>query len=473
MLVARDMRPSGVELTRAFADGVTSAGVDVVDLGLTSTDELYFASGSMDAPGAMFTASHNPAQYNGIKLCLSGARPVGADTGLREIMAAVMAIGRDGYPDGGRSPGTVTPGRRPRRATPRKVRSFVDVAALRPLKVVADTANGMGGLVVPAVFEGLPFRAGDPLRRARRHLPEPSRRSDPAREPGRSAATASWRPAPTWAWPSTATPTAASWSTTRAYRSPARRRPRWWPRPCSTSIPGATILYNLICSKAVPEIIRERGGIPVRTRVGHSYIKAIMADTDALFGGEHSGHYYFRDNYRADSGSIAALVVLEVLSKAGRPLSDVRTDFERYADSGEINTEVADPAAVIEAVASPLQRRQPGPPGRPDGRPRRRGGSTCGRPTPNRCSGSTSKPPTARCARPGPRRSWPDPERRVAGRRSGRPAGAGRSQAWTGGAGSSGSARRTLADCGATPSLVPGPSVTAPSRTACRPIKEP
>lgn len=348
VLVARDMRPSGVELARAFAEGATSVGVDVVDLGLTSTDEMYFASGSLNAPGAMFTASHNPAQYNGIKLCLAGARPVGVDTGLREIKAAIVGgtlfdgeIGRTG---------TVT-SRDILDAYAAKVRSFVDVSSLRPLKVVADTANGMGGLVVPAVFDGLPFsleilfgeldgtfpnHPADPIQPE--NLVALQRR---ILETGADVGLAFDGDADRcFLVDDRGDP--VSGSTTTALVAAALLEKN----------PGATILHNLICSKAVPEIIRERGGVPVRTRVGHSYIKAIMADTDALFGGEHSGHYYFRENYRADSGTIAALVVLEVLSRTARPLSELRKQFERYADSGEINTEVSDPSAVIEAVAA-------------------------------------------------------------------------------------------------------------------------
>jgi phosphomannomutase len=363
VLVARDMRPSGVELSQAFAEGVVSRGVDVVDLGLASTDEMYFASGSMDAPGAMFTASHNPAQYNGIKLCRAGARPVGADTGLREIKTAILAgtpatpasTGEPGGADeAGGAGGAVTPGVITRADVlgeyARKVRSFVDVSSLQPLKVVADTANGMGGLVVPAVFEGLPFRLeilfgeldgnfpnhpADPIQAD--NLVDLQRRIV---ETGADVGLAFDGDADRcFLVDDQGVP--LSGSTTTALVAAAMLEKN----------PGATILYNLICSKAVPEIVRERGGVPVKTRVGHSFIKAVMADTHALFGGEHSGHYYFRDNYRADSGSIAALVVLEVLSRSERPLSAVRKDFERYADSGEINTEVADPGAVIEAVS--------------------------------------------------------------------------------------------------------------------------
>jgi phosphomannomutase len=349
VIVARDMRPSGVELSAAFAEGVVAAGVDVVDVGLTSTDELYFAAGALDAPGAMFTASHNPAGYNGIKLCLAGARPVGVESGLGEIRAAVEAGAPAGPGPGGRR-GTITT-RDVLADYATKVRSFVDRSALRPLRVVADTANGMGGLVVPAVFAGLPFEVevlfgeldgtfpnhpADPIQPA--NLVSLQAR---VRETGADVGLAFDGDADRcFLVDDRGEP--VSGSTTTAMVAAAML----------DKAPGSTILYNLICSKAVPEIIAERGGTPVRTRVGHSYIKGVMAETDAVFGGEHSGHYYFRDNYRADSGSVAALVVLELLSRAERPLSQLRADFERYAASGEINTEVVDPHRVIDAVAS-------------------------------------------------------------------------------------------------------------------------
>jgi phosphomannomutase len=349
VLVARDMRPSGPELVAAFAEGATAAGADVVDLGLCSTDEMYFASGWLDAPGAMFTASHNPAQYNGIKLCLAGARPVGADTGLDDVKAGVVAyLGGDAAPSG--HVGTTTT-REVLGDYAAKVRSFVDTSRLRPLKIVADTANGMGGLVVPAVFEGLPFdyeilfpeldgtfpnHPADPIQ------PENLRAlRDRILETGADVGLAFDGDADRcFLVDDLGQPVSGSTTTAMVAAAMLEKHP------------GSTVLHNLICSKAVPEIVRERGGRPVRTRVGHSYIKAVMADTDALFGGEHSGHYYFRDNFRADSGAIAALVVLEGLSTSPRKLSEIRKDFERYADSGEINTEVDDPVAVIEAVAA-------------------------------------------------------------------------------------------------------------------------
>ena len=344
VLVARDMRPTGPELVDAFAEGVTSQGLDVVDVGLGSTDMLYFAAGALDAPGAMFTASHNPAAYNGIKLCRSGARPVGEETGLADIRARAEA----GVPPvdqrGSRHEDEVLS----RFAD--HVRSFVDVSSLRPLKVVADTANGMGGLVVPAVFETLPFdleilypeldgtfpnHPADPI--------QPENQRDLQE---RVLATGA--------------------DVGLAFDGDADRvflvdeRAELLSGSLTTAIvademlsrePGGTVIHNLICSKAVPEVVSEAGGTPVRSRVGHSFIKAVMAETGAIFGGEHSGHYYFRDNYRADSGLIAALVVLDVLSRAGKPLSELRTPYERYAASGEINTEVPDPAAVIDLVA--------------------------------------------------------------------------------------------------------------------------
>lgn len=353
VLVGRDMRPSGPALVEAFAEGVTSRGVDVVLLGLVSTDELYYASGALGAPGAMFTASHNPARYNGIKLCLAGAEPVGVETGLAEIRAAV---------EKGDLPPAAVPGRVSEQdvlaAYAAKVRSFVEHEELRPLKVIADVANGMGGLVVPAVFEGLPFSL-EVL------YPEldgnfPNHPADPIQPENlrdlqeRVLATGA------------DVGLAFDGDADRCFLVDDKAQPL--PGSTTTAIvakamlekyPGSTVLYNLICSKAVPEVIRENGGVPVVTRVGHSFIKAVMAETGAVFGGEHSGHYYFRDNYRADSGSIAAVVALGVISKAGVPLSELRKPFERYAGSGEINTEVKDPSATVEAVARYYQAKHP------------------------------------------------------------------------------------------------------------------
>jgi phosphomannomutase len=344
--VARDMRPSGVELTKAFTEGVTGQGVDVVDLGLASTDLLYFASGKLDAPGAMFTASHNPAQYNGIKFCLAGAKPVGQDTGLAEI----RDLAAQGVPERDGARGAVT-SRDVLQDFAAHVRSFVDVSVMKPLKVVADTANGMGGHVAPAVFAGLPFdleilypeldgtfpnHPADPI--------QPENLKDlQARilETNADIGLAFDGDADrVFLVDEQAKPLSGSLTTSMVAKAMLEKKP------------GSTILHNLICSKAVPEVVRENGGTPIRTRVGHSFIKAEMAKTGAVFGGEHSGHYYFLDNFRADSGLIAAVVVLELLCKAGQPLSELRKPFERYADSGEINTEVSDTGAVIERVAA-------------------------------------------------------------------------------------------------------------------------
>jgi phosphomannomutase len=346
VLVARDMRPSGVELATAFSLGVQRQGLDVVDLGLASTDLVYFAAGTFDAPGAMFTASHNPAQYNGIKLCLAGARPIGEDTGLADIRRLTA--------DGVERP-PVPPGRVETAdllgAFAEHVRSFVDTSALAPLKVVADTANGMGGLVVPQVFATLPFELE--ILYGELDGTFPNHPADPIQPENLRDLQARVR--------------ATGADVGLAFDGDADRvflvDDQGEPLSGSTTTaivakgilekePGATILYNLICSHAVPEVIRENGGHPVRTRVGHSFIKAVMAETGAAFGGEHSAHYYFRDNFRADSGSIAALVVLEQISKAGVALSALRKPFDRYAASGEINTTVDDAAAVIERVAA-------------------------------------------------------------------------------------------------------------------------
>jgi phosphomannomutase len=358
LLVARDMRESGIELSRAFAEGARSEGVAVTDLGLASTDLLYFAAGSLDAPGAMFTASHNPAQYNGLKLCLAGARPIGRDTGLAEIQATAESLlaawGSSGPP--GLDPASLAPleVRSVLDEYADHVRSFVDVSALRPLRVVADTANGMGGLVAPKVFEGLPFQVE--ILFAELDGTFPNHPADPIQPENLVALKAAVLAAGAdvglafdgdadrvFLVDEKAQPVSGSLTTALVASSMLDKHP------------GATVLYNCICSRVVPEVIAERGGVGVRTRVGHSYIKQVMAETGAIFGGEHSGHYYFRDNYRADSGIIAAMVVLELLSVTGSPLSELLAPFQRYADSGEINTVVDDPAGVVELLAAEVE----------------------------------------------------------------------------------------------------------------------
>jgi phosphomannomutase len=352
VLVAWDMRRSSVELSAAFIEGVLEQGTDVVELGMTSTDLIYFAAGRLDAPGAMFTASHNPARYGGIKLCLAGARPVGQDTGLQDIKHTVA----DGGPPAAARRGEVTT-RDLLEDYADHVRSFVDVASLRPLKVVADTGNGMGGLVVPKVFDGLPFQLEE-------LYPEldgtfPNHPADPMQpenlkdlqgqvlETSADVGLAFDGDADRVVLvDEKAEPVSGSTTTGMLAASILDKH-------VGTSvISNATVIANVIAFPAVREIIVEHGGNPIRSRVGHSFIKAEMAKHDAVFGGEHSAHYYFRDNYRADSGLIAAVLVLEIMSKADRPLSELRKEFERYAASGEINTTVGDQQAVIERVGA-------------------------------------------------------------------------------------------------------------------------
>jgi phosphomannomutase len=352
VVVARDMRPSGPSLVGAFSEGVRAVGVEVLDMGLASTDFLYFAAGHLDIPGAMFTASHNPAGYNGIKLCLAGAKPIGVDTGLSEIEAMTNTF----YDAPATGTLAAIQGVDLIAQWVAHVHSFVDVSALRPLKIVADTANGMGGFIVPKIFAGLPFdveimyeeldgtfpnHPADPLNPA--NLVDLQRR---VLEVGADIGLAFDGDADrVFLIDEKAQPISGSTTTAIVAASMLDRNP------------GSTVLYNLICSKAVPEVIAEHGGIGVRTRVGHSYIKQVMADSGAIFGGEHSGHYYYRNNFCADSGIITAMVVLELLCRASVGLSSLVQPFERYAASGEINTEVASPAATVARITAHLKER--------------------------------------------------------------------------------------------------------------------
>jgi phosphomannomutase len=359
IVTAHDMRASGPALAAAFAAGARAEGADILEAGLGSTDLLYYASGSLDLPGAMFTASHNPAQYNGIKLCKQGAKPVGQDTGLSEIRSRAEAI----------LAGDVPPAQGPQGGVEQHnllesyaayLLGLVDLSDIRPLTVVVDAGNGMGGYTVPAVLgSGLPltiiplyFELDGTFPNHEANPLEPANLVDlqaRVRETGADLGLAFDGDADRCfvvdergeaVSPSVITAMVA-------VRELAK-------------VPGATIIHNLITSHVVPEIVREHGGVPVRTRVGHSFIKAEMARTGAVFGGEHSAHYYFRDFWGADTGMLAALHTLAMLGSQAAPLSALAKDYERYAASGEINSTVTDPAAkmaeIEETFAVPVDR---------------------------------------------------------------------------------------------------------------------
>ncbi|MDX6244014.1 MAG: phosphomannomutase, partial [Frankiales bacterium] len=341
IVMAHDMRESGGPLCTAFADGATSQGTDVIDAGLGSTDLLYFAAGSLDMPGAMFTASHNPAKYNGIKLCKAGAAPVGQESGLAEIRAMM----ENGIPAFDGPKGTVTH-RDLVTEYAAYLNKLVDLSAIRRLSVVVDAGNGMGGYTVPRVFERLPldvlpmyFELDGSFPNHEANPIDPANLRDlqaKVLETGADIGLAFDGDADRCfvvdergeiVSPSVITALVA-------VRELAKE-------------PGSTIIHNLITSQAVPEIVREHGGVPVRTRVGHSFIKGTMAETGAIFGGEHSGHFYFRDFWKADSGMLAALHVLAALGEQDGTLSALLARYSRYAASGEINSEVADQAAKV------------------------------------------------------------------------------------------------------------------------------
>jgi phosphomannomutase len=349
ILVGRDCRLSSPELAAALTEGAISLGVDVVDLGLASTDLLYFASGSLDRPGIMITASHNPKEYNGLKFCLAGAKPVGEDSGLGEIRALV----EKGDEILGTAQGSV---RQQNVLDPYvdHVLSFTDVEVMRPLTVGVDTANGMGGLVVPPAMGRLPVTLHHLYAELDGTFPNhPADPIDPANqrdlkkvvlEHGADVGMAFDGDADrVFLVDELAGDVSGSLLTALVAAAMLEREP------------GAKIVYNLICSWTVPEVIREHGGIPIRARVGHSFIKQVMAETGAVFGGEHSGHYYFRDNYNADSGLIAAVITLGELSRSAETLSQLLQPYRRYFSSGEINSRVDDPPAKIEEVADALR----------------------------------------------------------------------------------------------------------------------
>ncbi len=344
LVTVHDMRTSSVPLADAFGRGAAAQGADVVSGGLGSTDMLYYASGSLGMAGAMVTASHNPAKYNGIKLCRQGARPVGADTGLAEL----RKMAEDGVPPHAGPAGTIT-SQDLLAGYAAYLRTLVDLSGIRPLKVAVDAGNGMAGHTVPEVFDGLPLQTVPLYFELDGSFPHHEANPiDPANLRDLQDAVISSGADIGLAFDGDAdrcfvvdergqivSPSVLT--ALIAVRELARE-------------PGATVIHNLITSHAVPEIISEHGGVPVRTRVGHSFIKAEMAATGAIFGGEHSGHFYFRDFWFADSGMLAAMHVLAALGSQPGPLSALLTEYSRYVASGEINTEVSDPAAVAASV---------------------------------------------------------------------------------------------------------------------------
>jgi phosphomannomutase len=351
IVTAHDMRDSSVPLSRAFAEGVLARGVDVVEAGLGSTDMLYFAAGSLGMPGAMFTASHNPAEYNGIKLCRAGAAPIGQDSGLVQIRQWAEQLLDAPAGVFARKPerlGTVS-SRDLIAEYAAYLRQLVDLSGIRPLKVVVDAGNGMGGHTVPVVLSGLPLEIVPMYFELDGSFPNHEANPlDPAnlvdlqagvREHGADIGLAFDGDADRcFIIDERGEPVSPSAITGLvAVRELAKGT-------------GTTIIHNLITSRAVPEIVREHGGDPVRTRVGHSFIKAEMARTDAVFGGEHSAHYYFRDFWRADTGMLAAMHVLAALGEQSRPLSELTAAYERYVASGEINSTVADQADRVAAI---------------------------------------------------------------------------------------------------------------------------
>ena len=344
IVTVHDMRTSSAPLAEAFGAGAASQGADVLSAGLGSTDMLYYASGSLGIPGAMITASHNPAKYNGIKLCRAGARPVGAETGLVEL----RAMAEDGVPAAQGAPGTIT-SRDLLSGYADHLKTLVDLSAIRPLTVAVDAGNGMAGHTVPKVFEGLPislvplyFELDGTFPNHEANPIDPKNLVDLQRAVVSSGADIGL---------------AFDGDADRCFVvdergeivSPSVLTALIAVRELARE-PGATIIHNLITSRAVPEIVSAHGGKPVRTRVGHSFIKAEMAETGAIFGGEHSGHFYFRDFWFADSGMLAGLHVLAALGSQDGPLSSLLSEYARYHASGEINSEVSDQRAATERV---------------------------------------------------------------------------------------------------------------------------
>ncbi len=346
--VGHDMRPSSPSLARAFAEGVTSQGLNVTLLGLTSTDELYYAAGSLECAGAMFTASHNPAKYNGIKLCRAGAVPVGQETGLGQIKQMLI----EGTPEYTGTEGAIAE-QEILAGYADFLRKLVPLEDSKPLVVAVDAANGMGGHTVPAVFGGLPFEVRDLYFELDGTFPNHEANPlDPKNLVDLQKFTVEQKADIGLAFDGDAD---------RCFVVDEKGQPVSPSAICALvagryldKFPGATIIHNLITSKTVPELIKEKGGTPVRTRVGHSFIKAQMAEHKAAFGGEHSAHYYFQEFWNADSGMLAAMHVLAALGQSDKPLSELMAEYSRYEASGEINSTVEDQKAATQAVLDEL-----------------------------------------------------------------------------------------------------------------------
>ncbi|MFH9983764.1 phosphomannomutase/phosphoglucomutase [Streptomyces sp. NPDC017179] len=356
LVTGHDMRPSSPGLARAFARGAARHGADVTGIGLCSTDQLYYASGALDLPGAMFTASHNPAEYNGIKMCRAGAAPVGQDSGLADIRELVERWLASGAPEPAARQGTVS-----RRDTLHDyaayLRSLVDLDSLRHLKAVVDAGNGMGGHTVPTVFEGLPvdlvpmyFELDGTFPNHEANPLDPANLVDLQKRVRAEGADLG---------------IAFDGDADRCFVIDERGEPvspsaitaLVAARELAKNGGKGVIIHNLITSWSVPEVVEENGGTPARTRVGHSFIKAEMARTGAIFGGEHSAHYYFKDFWNADTGMLAALHVLAALGGQDGPLSALVAQYDRYAGSGEINSTVDDQADRLTAIRSAYEGR--------------------------------------------------------------------------------------------------------------------
>jgi len=344
VVIGEDMRPSSPELATAFSAGVTSQGLDVIRIGLASTDMLYFASGKLNLPGAMFTASHNPAAYNGIKLCLSGARPIGKESGLVTIENFV----KEGTAMAMRNIG-VEKSQNLLEKYVDHLLALVDVSNIRPLKIVIDAGNGMGGYTAPAVFNRLSaeviemyFELDGTFPNHEANPIDPANLVDLQKAVKKHGADIGL---------------AFDGDADRCFlvdEQGALVNPSALTALIATrelkKYPASNIIYNLISSRAVKEVVEENGGTAIRSRVGHSYIKKLMAESGAVFGGEHSGHFYFRDFWKADSGMLAALHAIAALGEEKKPLSSLLKEFNRYHSSGEINSTVADAKAAMSLV---------------------------------------------------------------------------------------------------------------------------